>query len=341
MRSAVLLAAAALALSVTAAAAQDPVADFYRGKRLFLQVGSETGGGYDLVGRAVARHIGKYIPGAPAIVVQNIVGGGSVKMGNDLYNIAPRDGTVFALCSNGMPTAPLLAPDSVHFDPRRFAWIGSTNREVEVLVVWHQAAVRSVADLFTTPLIAGASSPGSATYDYPLVTNALLGTKFKIVNGYTGAPQVKLAMERGEVEANAALAWESAKTGYGDWLKDGKLRLVAQYGFEPHPQLSTTPLMPTGKSADDRQILAVLYARGDYGRPFFTPPEVPQDRVAALRRAFAATMRDADFIADAAKLHLDIDPVSGEALQQLTERLMATPRPVLDRLRGLLGAKAN
>jgi tripartite-type tricarboxylate transporter receptor subunit TctC len=340
MRKLIILAALTLA-APCAARAQDAVADFYHGKRLFLQVGSETGGGYDLVGRAVARHIGKYIPGSPAIIVQNVVGGGSVKLGNDFYNIAPRDGTMIALCSNGMPTAPLLAPESVHFDPTRFSWIGSTNREIEVLVVWHNAPVHNLQDLFKLPLIAGASSPGSATYDYPLVTNALLGTKFKIVNGYSGATQVKLAMERGEVEANAALAWESAKTGYGDWLRDGKLELVAQYGFAPHPQLKSTPLMPIGKSEEEKQILAILYARGDYGRPFFTPPDVPAERVAALRRAFGETMRDADFLADTAKLHLDVDPVTGEALQDLTARLMRTPSAVLARLRTLLNASAT
>jgi tripartite-type tricarboxylate transporter receptor subunit TctC len=341
MRHLMLLATMLALATPHAARAQDSVADFYRGKRLFLQVGSETGGGYDLVGRAVARHIAKYIPGSPTIVVQNVVGGGSVKLGNDFYNIAPRDGTYVALCSNGMPTAPLLAPESVKFDPRRFSWIGSTNREIEVLVVWHSAAVKTIDDVFKMPLIAGASSPGSATYDYPLVANALLGTKFKIVNGYSGATQVKLAMERGEVEANAALAFESAKTGYGDVLGDGKLKLMAQWGFEPHPQLQSTPLVPVGKDPEIHQILAILYARGDYGRPFFTPPDVPEERVAALRKAFAATMQDKDFLADTAKLHLDIDPVTGEDLQSLTDRLMATPPAVIERLRTLLSAKAK
>jgi len=315
--------------------ADDSVAAFYKGKQIFLQIGSETGGGYDVVGRAVARHIAAHIPGNPTIVVQNVPGGGSLKLGNQFYAVAPRDGSVFGLASNGMPTTPLLNPGAAHFDPRNFYWLGSTSREVEVLIVWHEAPVKTLDDVFTKEMIVGASAPGSATWDFPLATNALLGTKFKIVTGYRGATQVKLAMEQGEVHANAALAWGSAKTNYADLLRDKKMRIIAQYGAKAS-DLPDVPLMPRAKSDADNQILDILYARSDYGRPFFLPQGVPADRAAALRRAFADTMKDPSFRADAQKVKMEFDPVTGEALEALTKRLMAMPESVAARARAIL-----
>ena len=331
-----ILAAAVLCSTTAAAQAQTTVADFYKGKTITLQVGSEPAGGYDVVARVVAKYMPAHIPGSPQMVVQFVPGGGSLRMANQMYaGGALRDGTVIGLSSNGMPTTPLLSPEAGHFDPTKFYFLGSPSHEVEVLAVWHEAPVKTLDDIFTKEMIVGASAPGSATYDFPLVTNVLLGTKFKIVVGYRGATEVKLAMQRGEVHANAALAWGSAKSQYSDLMRDGKLKIVAQYGYKQAHDLPA-PLMRLGATEADRQILDILYARGEYGRPFFLPPDVPRDRAEALRKAFAETMSDADFLAEAQKVSLEIDPVSGEDLETLTKRLLTIPADVVARTRDML-----
>lgn len=319
--------------------AADSAEAFYKGRTVFLQMGSEPGGGYDVVGRLVARTMSKYMPGHPTIVPQNVPGGGSLVLANQFAKTTKRDGSVFGLMSNGMPTTPLLDPNAARFDPRQFAFLGSTSRETEILVVWHTAKVKTLADIFTTPLLVGASSPGSATHDFPYLTNALLGTKFKIVLGYKGATEVKLAMQRGEVEANAALAWGSAKTQYADVLKNKDLLVIGQYGSVKDVDLPDVPLIPRAKSDADQQILDIIYARMQYGRPFLTPPGVPQDRVDALRTAFEATLKDPAFLAEAKKAKVDVEPVSAKELQDLTDRLFRTPPDVVARLRALLKPK--
>jgi tripartite-type tricarboxylate transporter receptor subunit TctC len=229
-----------------------------------------------------------------------------------------------------------LIPTAAHFDPQRFLWLGSTSREIEVMVVWHEAPVKKLDDIFTTEMIVGASSPGSATWDFPFVLNQLLGTKFKIVTGYRGATQVKLAMQRGEVHANVALAWGSARAQYADVMNSGQLIVMAKYSETTDPVLAKVPIMPKGKTAEDRQILDILYSREEYGRPFFMPPGVPADKVAALRRAFADTMKDPDFIKDAQKRRVEVDPVTGEELAKLTRQLMEIPAATVARARKLL-----
>ncbi|MGH6768963.1 MAG: Bug family tripartite tricarboxylate transporter substrate binding protein [Xanthobacteraceae bacterium] len=331
--------AAATLLMGCPASAQDSIADFYRGKTVTLQIGSEPGGGYDLVGRAVARHIGKHIPGNPTVIVQNVPGGGSLRLANQIFNTGAKDGTLFALASNGMPTTPLLIPSAAHFNPLQFNWLGSTSRETEIMVVWHKAPVKKLDDVFTTEMIVGASAPGSATWDFPFVLNQLLGTKFKIVTGYRGATQIKLAMQRGEVHSNVALAWGSARTQYADVLRTKELIVMGKYSETPDPALAKVPIMRKGKTAEDRQILDILYSRESYGRPFFTPPGVPADRVAALRRAFAATMKDTDFQKDAAKRRIEVEPVTGDQLAALTRNLMEIPPGVVARARKLLSPK--
>jgi tripartite-type tricarboxylate transporter receptor subunit TctC len=322
----------------TAFALEDP-ADFYRGKTVILQIGSEPGGGYDIVGRTVAEHIGKHIPGSPSVIVQHVPGGGSLRLANQIFNTGTKDGTVFALASNGMPTTPLLIPTAAHFDPLKFRWVGSTSREIEVMVVWHTAPVRKLEDIFTTEMIVGASSPGSATWDFPFVLNQLLGTKFKIVTGYQGATQVKLAMQRGEVHSNVALAWGSARTQYADVLRDGQLIVMGKYSETTDRALANVPIMPKAKTPEDRQILDILYSRESYGRPFFMPPGVPPERVATIRRAFEATMKDPAFLGDAQKRQVEVKPVSGEQLEQLTRQLMEIPPDVVARARKLLAPK--
>jgi tripartite-type tricarboxylate transporter receptor subunit TctC len=317
----------------------ESVADFYKGKRLEIRVGTGPGGGYDLAARLVARTIGKYLPGNPNAIVQNVPGAASITLMNQLQSIAPKDGTVIGVVTNGIPTAPLLTPAAVRFDLPRFHWIGSPAPEIQIVMVWSRARVQTLPELFSKELIVGAIGPGTATYDVPMVTNAILGTRFKIVSGYGNTAQIDLAMERGEVEGHAALGWVSAKTRNQKWLAEGKVKILAQYGFRKHPDLPQVPLFDVPKDAAARQAVTVLFVRQEFGRPFLVPPGVPAERLAALRTAFAATMRDKGFLADAKKADLEINPVAGEELDRLSAQVTATGPDVASRLRAILAGK--
>ena len=332
------LALAAFLLAAPQGHAADAVTDFYKGKNVYLHIGSGTGGGYDALGRVVARHIGKHIPGTPNVVVQNIPGGGSLAMANQFGNTTARDGTVFGLMNNGAPTTPLLTPSAAHYDARKFSFLGSPSREVQILVVWHTAPVKTIEETFTKELIVGASAPGGAPYDYALLTNAILGTKFKIITGYSGGGETKLAMQRGEIHANAALGWAAAKAEYMDLIDKKELLIVAQYGFKNHHELTHLPLFPLGKNDEERQLFQLMYSRQDYGRPFAMPPEVPADRVAAMRKAFEDTMKDPGFVAEMNKLNLEIDPVTWQELQELTNAVYNTPASVQKRMQDVLNS---
>ena len=332
----------ALLLWVAPARGADDVAAFYRGRQLRIVVGTAAGGGYDLFARAVARHIGAHIPGNPAVIVQNLPAAGGMVMTNQLYASAPRDGSVIGAPINGIPTAPLLAPAGAHFDATRLIWLGSTNREPYVAFVWRTAPVQSLADLRTRELIVGATAPGTTMVDFPLLTNDILGTRFRIVRGYEGTPQINTAIERGELEGQGGIGWAAVKAQVPQWITERKIKVIAQYGLKRHPDLADVPTMLELATSDpDRQALTMLFARTEYGRPYFLPPEVPAARVEALRRAFDATMRDPAFVADAAKLQLEIDPMSGEAVQALVGDLAATPAQVVARVRAILEASAR
>jgi tripartite-type tricarboxylate transporter receptor subunit TctC len=321
------------------ARAQEDVATFYRGKQLRMLVGTGAGGGYDLFARAVARHIVDHIPGNPTIIVQNQPAAGGLVMVNQLYSLGPKDGTVIAAPINGIPTAPLLEPAAARFDATRLNWIGSTNRETYVAYAWHKAGVRSLAELLQKELIVGATAAGTTLVDFPLVTNKFLGTRFRIVRGYDSTPQINVAMERGEVEGIGGIGWQSVKTTIPQWIMKKKITVIAQYGLQRDPDLAAAPTMlELAKTDADRAALTMMFARTEYGRPYFTPPDVPAARVEALRRAFDATMRDPAFIADAAQLQLELSPMTGEAVQTLVAKLAGTPAEVAARVRAALDA---
>ena len=323
---------------VAPAAAEDDVAAFYRGKQLRMIVGSAVGGGYDLFARIVARHIVHHIPGSPGIIVQNQPAAGGVVMTNQLYGQGPKDGTVIGVPINGLPTAPLLQ-SGTQFDPERLIWLGSTNREAYVAFVWHTVPVTRIAELTSKEVVVGATTPGTTMVDFPLLVNDVLGFKFKVVRGYQGTPQINLAIERGEVEGMGGLGWASVKAQTPHWISERKIKVLAQYGLKRYSELADVPTMlEFAKSDADRQAMTMLFARTEYGRPYFMPPDVPVERVAALRRAFDATMKDPAFVAEAAKLQFDVDPLTGEQVQALVAQLAATPREVVARVRAALEA---
>jgi tripartite-type tricarboxylate transporter receptor subunit TctC len=322
--------------------AQEDVAVFYRGKQLRLVVGTGAGGGYDLFARAVARHIGNHIPGNPSVIVQNQGAAGGLLMTNQLYSLGPKDGTVIAAPVNGIPTAPLLEPAGARFDAARLNWIGSTNRETYVAFAWHAARVQSFADLLQRELIVGATTAGTTLVDFPLVANRILRTRFKVVRGYDSTPQINVAMERGEVEGIGGIGWQSVKTQVPQWIADRRITVIAQYGLERDPELAEAPTMlEQARNDADRAALTMMFARTEYGRPYFAPPDVPAERIQALRRAFDATMKDPDFVADAAQLQLVLSPMRGEEVQALVAKLAATPADIVARVRSALESTAQ
>jgi tripartite-type tricarboxylate transporter receptor subunit TctC len=275
-------------------------------------------------------------------VVQNVASGpGGLRVANQFGSTTAKDGSVFGMFVAGMATTPLLSPGMVSYDPRQFGFIGSPNREVQVLVVSGKSAVKTVDDVFHKEVIAGASSPGAGVWDYPLMSNALLGTKFKIIAGYTSPRETALAIERGEVEAMAGINWTAAKTFFTEKFASGELRLLAQYGSGKLPELQHVPLFPNGPDESLHPYFRILYARQDYGRPLAFPAGVPAERVAAFRQAFDATVADLEFLADASRTKLDINPVAGVELQQLTEDIYQTPAAVLTRMQTLLNTNVK
>jgi tripartite-type tricarboxylate transporter receptor subunit TctC len=303
--------ASCLASAASPAAAQDTPADFFKERQLRIVVGSAAGSGFDLNARMLARHWPNHVPGRPTFVVQNQPGGGSITMANSLIASAPRDGSVIGAAINGMPTAPLLQPETARYDSTKVNWIGSTNRDTVVAFVWHTSKVKSIADLAHAEISVGATSAGTAQYDFPVVARAITGLSLKVVAGYKGTTDILIALERGEVEGVGALAMQSLRALHPGWIADGKVRLIMQHGLERHPSLPDVPtLLSLAQRNDDAQALRLLVARLEYGRPFFLPPDVPADRVAALRRAFDATMKDPAYQADMTNAGLEVSPMS-------------------------------
>ncbi|HEX2726079.1 MAG TPA: tripartite tricarboxylate transporter substrate-binding protein, partial [Beijerinckiaceae bacterium] len=303
-------------------------------------VGVAVGSGYDINARTLARYLGAHIPGKPTIIVQNQPGAGSVTMTNTLYNSGPFDGTVIGASFNGMPTLPLLQPQGVRFDPNKLNWIGSTNRETHVTYVWHTAAVQRLEDLASKELVVGAQAPGTTQYDFPALGNEMFGYKFKVVKGYDGTPKIHLAMESGEVQGVGATSWTTLKAINSNWLQEKKIKVIAQWGLRKHPDLPDVPsVLDLAKTDTDRQALLLGLARLEFGRPFFVPPGVPAERVEALRRAFDATMKDPAFLAEADKLKLDIDPLTGEQVAELVAQVSKTPADIAARVRTALEPK--
>jgi tripartite-type tricarboxylate transporter receptor subunit TctC len=317
------------------ATAQD-VAAFYAGKTIRLVVGVDVGSGYDVNARLLARHISAHIPGNPSFIVQNQPGAGSATMTSQLYASGPFDGTVIGAAFAGMPTIPLLQPGGSRFDPTRLNWLGNTNRETHVTYVWRSAPVQSLAEARMSELILGAQAPGSSQVDFPLVADTLLGFKFKIVAGYQSTSKINLALESGEVQGTIA-AWTTLKALSSAWLADKKIKIIAQWALRPNAELSGVPnVLDAAETDAERDALRLVMARLDVGRPFFLPPNVPPDRVAALRAAFDATMKDPDYLAEADKLKIDIDPLTGAELAALVTQVAQTPADTVARVRAAL-----
>src|SRR5450631_1831683 len=314
-----LLAAAALAAlaAVHPARAQDAVAQFYKGKQINLYVGSSAGGGYDTYARLLARRFGSYIPGNPTVVPQNMPGAGSNKLASYIYSVAPKDGTAIGAIFSGAILQPLLG-DPVQHDPAKFIYLGNANNEVFLCLARTDAPVKSFADALGRELIVGATNEGGSSRDFTAMLDNLLGAKLRIVTGYPGSNEILLALERNEVQGVCGLGWSSIAPQRARLLDSGLARVLVQLATTGHPELSRmgVPLaIDFTKTDDDRKVMELVYSQLIFGRPFILPPGVPPERVAALRRAFMAALQDKDAMTEARGLQLDLDPLSGEAVQ--------------------------
>ena len=326
----------ALSLALLASAAAWSQADPFAGKSVQMIIGFGAGGGYDLWGRVVARHLGKHLPGKPNVIAQNMPGAGSFVAASHLYNVAPKDGTVLGIIARDAALGPLTGAAGARFDATRFSWIGTPAKETNVCIAYHTAKVKSARDLLVQELVVGDTGPGTGTRAYPKALNALLGMKFKVVGGFPSSAEVFLAMERGEVEGICE-SFDSVKNRRPDWIPNKMIAVLMQGGAAPHPELKgVTMVLDLARNEEERQTIEFLYAGQGIGRPFVAPPDLPPERLKMLRDAFAATMRDPEFIADAQRNKLDLDPEDGDHLAALVKKIYATPKPIVDRVTGLI-----
>ena len=324
-----ILAAAMFGLAATPAAAQS-VEEFYKGKNLDLYIGYSAGGGYDTFGRIVARHMGHHIPGKPNFVAKNLPGAGSLLLVNQMYNVLPKDGTVVGIFARAAALEPLFGNSQAKFDPTKMNWLGSGNNEVSICAFWHTAGLTSTEQFLASSLIVGGTGPGADTDNFPLTLNNVLGTKLKLITGYPGGNDINVAIERGEVQGRCGWSWSSVKATRPDWYRDKKIFIPLQFALAKHADLPDVPLvMDLAKTPRDRQILEVIFSTQPMGRPFATGPDLPADRVKALRAAFDATFKDKDFLGEAEKAKLEIDYVSGDEVTKIITRLAAMPPDLL------------
>jgi tripartite-type tricarboxylate transporter receptor subunit TctC len=330
MRSVTCILAAALSLAASAASA----ADFYQGKQVTIVVGFSAAGTYDATARLFARHLGKHLAGKPTVIVRNMPGAGSLVATNSLYSSLPKDGTTLGVVGGGIVLEPLLNNPQATYDARRFNWIGGRTPDNFLCLVWHTVPVNALQDVMRRETVVGATGPGSRTLTYPKALNELLGTKFKIVSGYPGGNEITLALERGEVEGYCGWALGSIKTRAPDWIRDGKIRPLAQFTLAKSGVLPNVPLATDLASTDNgRRAIEFFAADSVLAWPLVAPPDVPAERAAELRTAFNAMMQDSQLLAEAATQGLDIDPVSGAEIAALVDRLYGTPADVLDLVR--------
>jgi tripartite-type tricarboxylate transporter receptor subunit TctC len=327
-------------LLMSASAAADSVADFYRGKRVNLVIGYGPGGGYDTYARLLARFIGEHIPGNPTVIAQNMPGAGSRGAANWLYNVAPKDGTVIATLSQTTPTDQALGQSGIQFDARKFNWIGNMVVVNNITFVWAKSGVRTIEDAKQKVLAIGATGASSPSVLYPQASNNLLGTKFKIVSGYPGGGDINLAVERGEVDGRGSDSWASMKANNSRWLRDGAVNILFQIGPRRESDLPDVPLWrELGQTEEQRQILDVLSGDVAVGRPILTGPDVPADRVRALRKAFDDTLRDPQFIDAAAKANMYLNPMAGQELQEIVSRVVSPSAAVIEKVKEAIKVK--
>jgi len=335
-------------LGFPSALAQDSVAQFYKGRQITVIVGSSAGGGYDIYARLLARHMPKYIPGNPSIIVSNMPGAGSNAAVAHIYNVAPKDGTFIGAPQNSaimdaLFDATLGNARRLRHDVTKLIHIGSATTDHYVCIARSDAPIKTFQQALTQEFLIGASQPGTSTRDYPAMLNNTTGAKIKQVSGYPGTREITLAIEKNEVHGLCGFSWSSLQAQKPDWIKSGFIRVIVQEHDKGNPEINKmgVPLaVDFATSPENRKIMELIYSSETFGRPYLTAPDVPAERVAALRKAFLETMADKELLADAQRIGLSIDPISGEDLQRLAADIFATPVPFVEKTKDAMVYRA-
>jgi tripartite-type tricarboxylate transporter receptor subunit TctC len=312
----------ALAIAATPAAAQ----------QVNFVVGYSPGASYDIYTRTFARHLGKHLPGNPSVVVQNMTGAGSLRSANYLFNTAPKDGHTIGMFARGLAMQPLLDKTGIQYDPRKFNWIGSISSDVSLVLSWHDRPFKTMDDVRKSEMVVAGTGSGADSVIFPYILNGILGTKFKVVTGYPGAADFLLAVERREADGTAGVSWSGLNAARPDWIPGKKINVIVQLGLKRHPGMSPAPLvMEFAKNDSDRGVLELIFSRQDMAYPIVAPPGIPPERVAVLRAAFEAVLKDPDYLADAGRQHLESAFMTGPDVEALISRILASPPAVVER----------
>jgi tripartite-type tricarboxylate transporter receptor subunit TctC len=328
------LAVGVLSLASSAADAQS-VEDFYRGKTINMVLGFPGGGSNDIYLRSVARHIVKHIPGKPTSIVRNMPGGGSLVAANYLFNVAPQDGTVMALISATIPLEAAVGAPNIKFDPTKFNWIGRIAPNVHTTFVMASSPVKTLKDTFDREVILGATGRSATVAIYPAVLAKVIGAKFKLVMEYAGSNNAMLAMERGEVDGHST-SLETVRGIHPDWMSEKKITVLVQYALKRHPEIPDVPTSwELARTEEEREVLRIVANATEVGKMIMAPPNIPANRVYALRRAFDATVKDPEFVADLKAARIELGPMIGEELQKLVSEAGGVPLAILDKVKAI------
>jgi tripartite-type tricarboxylate transporter receptor subunit TctC len=326
-----------LAVAFSPVAQAQDAAEFYRGRTVSLVVGFNPGGGADTYARLVARHLGKHVAGNPTVVVRNMQGAGSVVAANHIYNVSPKDGTELGLFAGNITIDPLMGGTQHKYDARKFGWVGAPSSDSNVCLSSLSSSFKSIYDVIRREMITGTS--GTSTYDFPVVMNNVIGTKFKLVKGYGGSAALRLAMERGEIEGFCGVGYNSMRTA---GLADGKANILLQVGLAKNPHMPNVPfIFDYAKSDEDRQIFRLVFGWLDLERPIGAPSGVPEERLRALREGFDRAMKDPALLADAEKAQVGIEPMSGAAIAAFVDEAYRAPAEIGKRAAQMLGRGAQ
>ncbi len=319
------------------------VEEFYRGKTVKFVVGSNTGGSYDTYSRLLTAFMSRHIPGNPTLLVENMPGASGVKSAQYIGEIAPKDGTVIGMFNQSMPQRQMFEPDQVHFDLAKFSWIGAMNTSTTVFITWHASGVKTLEDARKKEVVMGALSATGGNSVYPLLINAFLGTRFKVVLGYQGGNTIQLAMERGEVDGRAAVVWSGLKAGWPQWIAEKKVYVLLQTGLVKEKDLPDVPLLlDLARNDEEKAIFRFVSSDSAMGFPVTAPPGIPADRLAALQKAFLDTLKDPEFVKAATERKLEIEPSTGDEVKKVVVDLIGTPKETIAKIKkGLAEAEAQ
>ena len=337
LQTAARIAALSATLSVLAGPVRgQSVEEFYKGRNVSMVIGFSAGSGYDIYARLLARYMGRYIPGRPTIVAQNMPGAGSLRAAQYVAGVAPKDGSVVGTMSRSLPVEPLIG--EAKFDGRGFTWIGNIANNNSLCATWHETGIKTWLDVMTKPFVLGGQGPGSDLDNFALILKNMFGAKVKLVSGYPGGSEVNLAVERRELDGRCGWSWDSIKSTRPEWVRDKKINLLVVFALEKAPDIGPdVPLiLEKAQSEEQRQVLRVHLAGQAFGRPFFAAPGIPEDRKAALRAAFDATMRDSEFVAEAEKLRLEVSPMTGAEIERVLGEVYALPKQLIDKARAAI-----